>query len=340
MLPSSSPSSITKSHLVLALSGLTSAYIAVARPTLSRANHGSASPPATLFEAGTSPALPASRLAIFRASLAIYIFAMGLTQLLRLGPYVFKFYTIWNWWLLGLYFALAAAASALCAKAERKVAAKAQSSVAPVHANGRAAAGGAAAPGSDPNADADAGSDAEVSGAVVLRAPSALSRACHALFLINSSTVIIVDAVCWGVLYPMLSRGPQTPEIERIIKRLLLTFTSYNQHGLNALFIWADLFLNRHRLAFHAVGPLGLWSLLFALWAHCWHAATGKWLYPFLDTSKPWAPAAYLGLYLVHWLAFGLVALLYRVKDAAYARAERQRAESERLRAGKGGKAE
>lgn len=45
-----------------------------------------------------------------------------------------------------------------------------------------------------------------------------------------------------------------------------------------------------------------------------------RWLYPFLDTSKPWAPLAYLGLYVVHWMAFGIVALLYRVKAAVYSR--------------------
>lgn len=43
-----------------------------------------------------------------------------------------------------------------------------------------------------------------------------------------------------------------------------------------------------------------------------------RWLYPFLDTSKPWAPMAYFGLYMVHWGAFGLVALLYRAKARLY----------------------
>ncbi len=42
------------------------------------------------------------------------------------------------------------------------------------------------------------------------------------------------------------------------------------------MYIFTDLFLNRHRVVFHAVGPLGLWSLLYAVWAHVWHAKTGK----------------------------------------------------------------
>lgn len=40
------------------------------------------------------------------------------------------------------------------------------------------------------------------------------------LCLMRRSTVIIVDCVCWGLLYPMLARGPQTPETQRIIRRV------------------------------------------------------------------------------------------------------------------------
>jgi hypothetical protein len=114
-----------------------------------------------------------------------------------------------------------------------------------------------------------------------------------------------------------------------LCRRLLLTWTSYNQHGFNALYIYTDLLLNRHRLVFHAVGarrsscgwpqrgghtewsqwslqmcftslpppgdmpqagPIGLWSLSYGVWALVYYTRTGKWLYPFLDIHKPWAP--------------------------------------------------
>lgn len=45
-----------------------------------------------------------------------------------------------------------------------------------------------------------------------------------------------------------------------------------------------------------------------------------RWLYPFLDVHKPYAPVAYLGLYLVHWLAFGFASLLVRAKGALLGR--------------------
>ncbi len=45
---------------------------------------------------------------------------------------------------------------------------------------------------------------------------------------------------------------------------------------------------------------------------------------------------AYFGLYVVHWLAFGLVVLLYRVKVALHSRNRGMRATG----AGSGGKAE
>ncbi|KAG2455074.1 hypothetical protein HYH02_000896 [Chlamydomonas schloesseri] len=310
-------SSAVQAHTVLALSGLTSLYITIARPTIKLAADGSHTcPPASLYEAGTSPALSPVGMCLFRFAMAVYIFGMGATQYMRMGTYVFKFYTIWNWWLLGLYFTLAATASALCVLAESRANAKSRA------ASSAAGANGSNQPAAtSPTANGTASGDVTKAGTAApssLQRATPLSRTCHALFMINSSTVIIVDAVCWGLLYPMLARGPQTPETQRIIKRLLLTFTSYNQHGLNALYVFADLFLNRHRLAFHATGPLGLWSMAYAVWAHVWHAKSGKWLYPFLDTSKPWAPVAYFGLYMVHWIAFGLVALLYRVKARIY----------------------
>eukprot|EP00198_Chlamydomonas_reinhardtii_P008093 XP_001697430.1 predicted protein [Chlamydomonas reinhardtii] len=282
-------SSAVQAHAVLALSGLTSLYITIARPTIRLAADGSHTcPPASLWEAGTSPALSSVAMCVFRFVMAVYIFGMGGMQFQRMGAYVFKFYTIWNWWLLGIYFTLAATASALCALAETRSARARAATAKPTVT--------AAAEVDNSNGSAALDASRSAVGNVAKSAPETpkslqratlLSRTCHALFMINS-------------------------------RRLLLTFTSYNQHGLNALYIFTDLFLNRHRLAFHATGPLGLWSMAYAVWAHVWHAKSGKWLYPFLDTSKPWAPMAYFGLYMVHWGAFGLVALLYRAKARLY----------------------
>jgi len=40
----------------------------------------------------------------------------------------------------------------------------------------------------------------------------------------------------------------------------------------------------------------------------------GIWLYPFLDASAPWAPAAYAGIYSACWAFFGVVALEFRAR--------------------------
>lgn len=37
-------------------------------------------------------------------------------------------------------------------------------------------------------------------------------------------------------------------------------------------------------------------------------------IYPFLDFTKPWAPVAYIGLFAVHWLFFGVVLALRGLK--------------------------
>ena len=38
-------------------------------------------------------------------------------------------------------------------------------------------------------------------------------------------------------------------------------------------------------------------------------------IYPFLNYTKPWAPIAYIGVFLVHWAFFGVVLLLKRLKE-------------------------
>ena len=49
----------------------------------------------------------------YRAVALVFVVSVGAAQLAQRGPYVLSFYTVWSWWLLGLYFLLATLASAL-----------------------------------------------------------------------------------------------------------------------------------------------------------------------------------------------------------------------------------
>ncbi len=86
----------TQSYAVLAFGGLTSLWVTVTRPKLSWTtgadghHHLAHSPPATLWEAGTSPALSTRAMLLWRLALSVYIFGMGINQAFRLGTYHFK----------------------------------------------------------------------------------------------------------------------------------------------------------------------------------------------------------------------------------------------------------
>lgn len=140
-----------------------------------------------------------------------------------------------------------------------------------------------------------------------------LGRLAHAaaiLFHINMTMVALVDSVAWFVLYPAALRYQPDASTEIMPVALLLSFYSINQHGVNAGLLFLDLLLNAIPLRIHMFGYVGIWSLLFLGWANIYHASTGKWLYPFLNTTKTWAPAAYLALYGAHW---GFFLLAYYV---------------------------
>lgn len=126
-----------------------------------------------------------------------------------------------------------------------------------------------------------------------------------------------MDVLTWTVLVPMLTADPAASAAH------LAAFTSYEslvQHGLNALLVYGDLALTAGApMEAHYLGWVSLWSGAFATWAVCYWWATGTWLYPvrgalcdvdtvphaqFLETSHWWSPLAYVGLFVVHWLAF------------------------------------
>jgi hypothetical protein len=46
-------------------------------------------------------------LALYRGIMFIWALYIGLNQLVHRGPIVFIYYTVWNWWLLITFFALA-----------------------------------------------------------------------------------------------------------------------------------------------------------------------------------------------------------------------------------------
>jgi len=126
---------------------------------------------------------------------------------------------------------------------------------------------------------------------------------------------LLVVAMTWGVLVPMLSSPAQPPAVRADTRRLFFNFTSYVQHGANAGLALGELALNAIPLHPYLMGALGAYSSLYGLWAFAFFRATGRWLYPFLNAHRPWAFAAYAGLYAAHWAFFGLAVRCWRARD-------------------------
>jgi len=235
--------------------------------------------PETLEEAGGSTIISTSTLLIIRLIFAIYTVGLGIYQLVIRGVFHLRFYTIWNWWILSLYFVLSSIASyRLIQRNKRSSSADSRS----------------------PNPCCEVN----------------LARLCQAFYTITSVTVVIVDCVTWLVLVPMLTKDPRSSLESRInFEQMFYSFLSYNQHGFNAFFFFVDFMFNRQPFKFYALGYVGLWSATYAIWAQLVFVVSGRWLYPFLNINKPWSVLAYTSLYLVHWVVFALIRLLYVLKD-------------------------
>ena len=62
----------------------------------------------------------AEGLLAYRLAMLATVLAVGGAQLADKGTRVFAFFTVWNWWLLGVFFALGAVASARTVVAARR----------------------------------------------------------------------------------------------------------------------------------------------------------------------------------------------------------------------------
>ncbi|PSC70223.1 hypothetical protein C2E20_6303 [Micractinium conductrix] len=209
----------------------------------------------------------------YRAAALGWALIIGLCQLANKGPYVFVFFTVWNWWLLTLYFALASAASARAWLACRQ---QQQAAETPAAQQQRAKGG---------------------------RSADWLERAAVAVFCTETPVTLAIDFLTWFVLVPMLMADPSAQRVQFWEERIF-NFESYNQHGFNAVMMLGDLVLNQIPVTMTDAGWLALWGSLFGLWSGLFYHRTNRFIYPFLDAHKPYAWASYLGVFGVLWVAF------------------------------------
>jgi len=124
--------------------------------------------------------------------------------------------------------------------------------------------------------------------------------------LVNTQFVVLVF---WALLWPLLSAGDDPGGEESPGDTIAGGFLNLSVHGLNMVFMLVDLFAGKLTLL-----PLHMWhgfvyAWLYLAWHFVWHALTGVWIYPILDTDlevNPAAPVFYVAIPGMWLLLFAL----------------------------------
>lgn len=120
------------------------------------------------------------------------------------------------------------------------------------------------------------------------------------LFQIAGPAVVLTDGVYWSFLYPFFPEDfPHT-------------FSEFNLHALNAVFLVAELFLNSMRFPWFRAAYFFIYSCVYVYFQWSIHVlgVVKRWPYPFMDVSSEYAPFWYLAIGILHITAFGIVAFL------------------------------
>lgn len=125
----------------------------------------------------------------------------------------------------------------------------------------------------------------------------------------------VIDSMTWLVLVPMLEARSLTTG-DNSWRPLMYCLSSYMQHGANAGMIFGEMLLNKMpALVIWGNAWISLWTSIFGVWSTLFYIKTGTFIYPFLDAHRPYAWVAYVGLYIVHWVAYFVFVGMVFAKD-------------------------
>jgi len=250
----------------------------------------------TAAEVGTSWLLPPLPLLAWRAALAAWVVGT-LAWLAAADELDMVYFTNVNYTLLCGVLVATAAVTAYAVLVVRP----------PPHPS-RRGGGGAAAAAAPPAVAAEAG------GGGAKRADGAgpVWTATVLAFQVAASNALFLDVVYWALLFDTLS------------------FSTTVVHLLNALVVGVDIALvSSMHLRWAYLLPSAAVALLWVFgFAWPWYAATGEWVYGFLDFrehSTAYTVGIYVGMTAWHLVAGALVVGLCRLREWAVYRRRRQR---------------
>ena len=119
-------------------------------------------------------------------------------------------------------------------------------------------------------------------------------RAVELIMQVELSSLLLVVLVTWTVLLPSVE-DPSS----------LLNWTSYFQHGINAILLLIEYALNATRFNPRNLGYVVLWPTMYAVF-HMLYTGLGSnyAIYFFLDMTTPFTIITFLVLLLIHILFF------------------------------------
>ena len=230
----------------------------------------------------------------------MFLFTAGVLflQVHERGPRAFRFFTVWNWTAIILYFFLASVASAMAVRQGGGGPRGSRRWVLIALPRQNALAGSLAcshaqrtvlcamcyvlrlalclfARSSRLQSKAD-GRNAQGDAPIT----SLLSKTVATMFHVLTPMTLYIDIITWTVLVPALMK---TPDLERRKhwERVMFSNISYAQHGLNALIMGVEMLINNVPNSDNwSHGVVCMWNILFALWALLFFAATGQAIYP------------------------------------------------------------
>eukprot|EP00250_Pteridium_aquilinum_P035460 c9455_g1_i1 orf=323-1237(+) len=117
------------------------------------------------------------------------------------------------------------------------------------------------------------------------------------IFQTLAGAATLTDAVYWLGIFPLMKDLPRTYD-----------FLEINLHGMNLVFIIADMTLSRMRFSWFRGAYFTMWTCVYVLFQWSVHALGVQWWpYPFLDPTQQYAPLWYLVLCGAHVACYGLM---------------------------------
>ncbi|KAI8610746.1 hypothetical protein BC830DRAFT_1144343 [Chytriomyces sp. MP71] len=125
------------------------------------------------------------------------------------------------------------------------------------------------------------------------------------LYVIPATCCYIVSIVYWTLIYPKSSHND-----------IFLLRVTCSQHAANSIIMIIELMFARVPLSYGHLPPFLVVAIMYLGISEIFHMQAGIWAYNFLDTSKPFAWAYYLGVSIFFVIVFFIMTTVHFARDA------------------------